>query len=230
MAAWNSEKSGEEGKELTGRLLGIAVGAGLTSSACYNPELTPYILVGGALGGGCSAIGTFVYSHIFPFEGDTARCVFVNSVFGSVGAAIGSASCGCASNIGDNIALGGALTFTGCLLGNIFANDFDDKKTKKVSNFAKRLFSYGLISSALVYGGNYIGARQYDVQKAMFNTTNNIGKIVIKYPLGDKKLFEYEINDGQKIFLPKEEILKLERNKKNREVKSSLEEMANKIK
>ncbi len=175
---------------------GILAGAGLTALGCYNPELTPYIAIGGVVGGVVGA-GS---------GGDVGGVVGVGRVIGLVGGVVG--------------VVGGV----GGVVGG-------KELLKEPVKFAKRMFAYGMLSSALTLGGNYLGRSAVNVKSVSIPAgTNETGRIILHSSKSERHLYEYETNNVGKVFLPKEEILRLESEKLRNNSNSNLEVIFEKYK
>ena len=94
------------------------------------------------------------------------------------------------------------------------------------------MLTYGILSSALVFGGNYLGRNTNEVRSAIMPSagTNNVESIVLQSKDSERPLYEYGTNNVGKVFLPKKEILRLESEKLRNNLDSTLENVSEKYK
>ena len=127
--------------------------------------------------------------------------------------------------------------FVGSVVGSIVGGN---ELLKEPVKFAKRMFAYGMLSSALTLGGNYLGRSAVNVKSVSIPAgTNETGRIILHSSKSERHLYEYETNNVGyeyktnnvgKVFLPKEEILRLESEKLRNNSNSNLEVIFEKYK
>ena len=178
------------------KIAGVVVGAGATALGFYNPELVPYIVVGG-VGGVVGSIASDILG-----VGGVASGVASGVVGGVAGVVVGF---GVAS---------GAGVGAGVVLQDLIKNPV---------NYIKNFITYGVGSGLLVAGGNYIGNKNSEIIGARVSETNDVNRIVVDRKNNITDLFEYNHN-GTNVFLPKGEIERLERDKARQEFNTNLEE------
>ena len=103
--------------------------------------------------------------------------------------------------------------------GDSFADGYvgGNEILEEPAKFAKRFLACVALSSALVFGGDYIGQYNNEVSKATIISegTNNVGTIVLQQGNAERQLYQYGTNDRGKVFLPRKDILRLESEKLN---------------
>jgi len=188
------------------KIAGVVVGAGATALGFYNPELVPYIVVGG-VGGVVGSIASDILG-----VGGVASGVASGVVGGVAGVVVGF---GVASGAGVGVGVAsGAGVGAGVVLQDLIKNPV---------NYIKNFITYGVGSGLLVAGGNYIGNKNSEIIGARVSETNDVNRIVVDRKNNITDLFEYNHN-GTNVFLPKGEIERLERDKARQEFNTNLEE------
>ena len=172
---------------------GILVGAGLTAAGCYYPELIPYMVGAGvavAVGAGVGAVGSADAVAGVAFGTTVFSCVALSGIAAGAVGAVGAVGVGVGAvgAVGVGIAVG----------------------AEKPAEFVKRFLTYGVLSSALVFGGNYLG-RNKEVRSAVMPAgPKEIGMIILTNKQGvDTTLYEHGTKDKGRVYLPKEEIIKV---------------------
>ena len=190
---------------------GILVGSGLAALSCYNPEFIPSIsygaasgaIFGGIMGGLGGGIGV-----LFGDDGDIVSGVaggVAGGMFGSITGFIGG-SFGSADENGYNSTLAGGMVgaAVGCIAGIGFGSivgcfsgihgggsvGISGKLIKNVSKFTALTLSYGILSSALVLGGDYLRRDTNEVRSVIMPSTgiNNVESPILQSKYGERRL------------------------------------------
>src|SRR3989344_134077 len=179
---------------------GILVGSGLAALSCYNPEFIPSIsygaasgaIFGGIMGGLGGGIGV-----LFGDDGD---------IVGGVAGGVAGGSFGSADENGYNSTLAGGMVgaAVGCIAGIGFGSivgcfsgihgggsvGISGKLIKNVSKFTALTLSYGILSSALVLGGDYLRRDTNEVRSVIMPSTgiNNVESPILQSKYGERRL------------------------------------------
>jgi hypothetical protein len=145
-------------ENITGKAVGVALGAGATAACLYNPELLTGIttlgVVGAVIGGlvGAAFVEDCKITNVV--AGGAMGSVLGVSIGSGIGAVTNSPSCAILGTIFG----GGVGGVSGGILGDF---DIIREKLNNPRRFFGRIAAYGLLASALVLGENYMGRSPY---------------------------------------------------------------------
>src|SRR3989344_655554 len=156
---------------------GILVGSGLAALSCYNPEFIPSISYGAASGA--------IFGGIMGFIGGSFGSADENGYNSTLAGGMVGAAVGCIAGIGFGSIVG---CFSGIHGGGSVG--ISGKLIKNVSKFTALTLSYGILSSALVLGGDYLRRDTNEVRSVIMPSTgiNNVESPILQSKYGERRL------------------------------------------
>ncbi|HLC53922.1 MAG TPA: hypothetical protein VJK03_05250 [Candidatus Nanoarchaeia archaeon] len=165
-------------EKIAGGVTGVIAGVGMTTACLYNPELTPKIIVGGTtiissffgtIGGVGAICGRRLVGKIYTKSSEDGPGGYTSGSFlgGFMGVFMGGMLGGLVgSSLSDYFGIGNINdqnTFLktatiGSFFGGFGGNIAGSGMLNSPIMFSGRVFAYGLLSSALILGRNYINS------------------------------------------------------------------------
>ena len=153
--------------------LGVIAGAGITALACTNPNIMPYMAVGGVIGLGIAKIAHpyYEWDDIMPLN----KSEVIATIAGIAGAGVVGLALDKAVGVG-NLDKINSYSFSGIvasvssfaltILSDTVAKLIDIDNLEKREGLSRRVIGYGLLSSALILGGASIGQSNSEITSA----------------------------------------------------------------